>query len=183
MKSEVFAVLVAFAGLTFAQPAAVFHQRLGGCTAQTDKAKRALCFESLARDALNQLDATQTPNACPAAPACSVLEQPQKAEAPPSSASRYAQDVTKAKELLVRSFKDPASVQWRNTFVSERHSVALCGELNAKNSYGGYIGFQRFLSVPAQDLFLIYDEKSASVPGVFQGQWDIFCANEIARVE
>jgi hypothetical protein len=45
--------------------------------------------------------------------------------------------------------KDPSSVQFRN--VSYRATGTLevvCGEYNAKNSYGGYVGFKIFVDMP-----------------------------------
>jgi hypothetical protein len=41
--------------------------------------------------------------------------------------------------------KDPASSKFRGERISS--SGWLCGEMNAKNSYGAYIGFKRFISV------------------------------------
>ena len=61
-------------------------------------------------------------------------------------------------EHLKNKFKDPDSVQIRNPvlyttqFVFEdgvtrfNGQYGLCGEVNAKNSYGGYVGFRRFYS-------------------------------------
>lgn len=59
---------------------------------------------------------------------------------------RFSED---AKAALVASYKDPESAQFRGTFIikyewrgMEVHS--LCGEVNAKNSYGAYVGFTPF---------------------------------------
>lgn len=59
-----------------------------------------------------------------------------------------------AEELLIESAQkvvaakliDPQSVQFRNIKGSERAEM-VCGELNSKNSLGGYVGFQRFMVV------------------------------------
>lgn len=52
--------------------------------------------------------------------------------------------IPKAREHLVSLLRDPASAQTRN----ERITAAgvLCGEVNAKNGMGGYIGFRKFIS-------------------------------------
>lgn len=43
--------------------------------------------------------------------------------------------------------KDPGSAEFQNTFVSRKlGGPVVCGEVNAKNSFGGYTGFQRFVS-------------------------------------
>jgi hypothetical protein len=48
---------------------------------------------------------------------------------------------------LKASLKDPGSAQLRAIEVirQEDGSKALCGEVNAKNSFGGYVGFQSFV--------------------------------------
>jgi hypothetical protein len=56
-------------------------------------------------------------------------------------------DVERYKDLLARKMKDPSSVQFRDVYVPEKSESglpAICGEYNAKNSYGAYVGFQRF---------------------------------------
>lgn len=55
--------------------------------------------------------------------------------------------VAKAKYSLTLNFKDPASVRYRNLAVYrsiDGKKLALCGEVNAKNSYGAYVGFVPF---------------------------------------
>lgn len=55
--------------------------------------------------------------------------------------------VAKAKYSLTLNFKDPASVRYRNLAVYRQingKELALCGEVNAKNSYGAYVGFVPF---------------------------------------
>jgi Tfp pilus assembly major pilin PilA len=47
-----------------------------------------------------------------------------------------------AKREIERSLKDPSSVQYRNLRVV---NSAVCGEANAKNSFGAYVGFRRFV--------------------------------------
>lgn len=53
--------------------------------------------------------------------------------------------VRKAKSILVQNYKDPESVQFKDLIVAKTViSRALCGSVNAKNSYGGYVGFKKF---------------------------------------
>ena len=49
-------------------------------------------------------------------------------------------------EHLKEQLKDPDSAQFKNlSFASSTEfGNALCGEVNAKNSYGGYVGFTLF---------------------------------------
>lgn len=48
-----------------------------------------------------------------------------------------------AQQIVGKLLKDPSSAQYQNvSFVSSKEAV--CGEVNAKNSYGAYVGFRRF---------------------------------------
>lgn len=60
------------------------------------------------------------------------------------AATDDSQLIRKAKQNVTSEFKDPDSAKFRNIRVI-RGSV--CGEVNAKNSYGGYVGYRRFVSV------------------------------------
>lgn len=48
--------------------------------------------------------------------------------------------------------KDPASTQFRSEKLSPEGW--LCGEMNAKNSYGAYSGFKRFISISEADAYV-----------------------------
>ena len=50
------------------------------------------------------------------------------------------------KKRIKERLKDPGSAQFRNVKVYHGVAPVVCGEVNAKNSFGGYIGFQRFIS-------------------------------------
>jgi len=78
--------------------------------------------------------------------------------------SRYAQDVDgmlkngessatifeKTQQVVQSSLKDPSSAQFRNVrLVAWRSWQVVCGEVNAKNSYGGYAGFTKFVGSPS----------------------------------
>jgi hypothetical protein len=53
--------------------------------------------------------------------------------------------IDEAKANLTETFKDPQSAQYRSLFISKYGDArVLCGEVNGKNSYGGYVGFRRF---------------------------------------
>jgi hypothetical protein len=44
--------------------------------------------------------------------------------------------------LAASALKDPLSVQFQNV---TKNPKAICGDLNAKNSYGAYTGFKTFI--------------------------------------
>jgi hypothetical protein len=50
-----------------------------------------------------------------------------------------------AKNSVRGQLTDPASAQFRN--MRNARGTTVCGEVNAKNSFGGYIGFKRFAYV------------------------------------
>ena len=50
--------------------------------------------------------------------------------------------LAKAKDSIAWRLKDPESVRWRQAKVASNGNV--CIEVNAKNSYGGYTGFQLY---------------------------------------
>lgn len=55
--------------------------------------------------------------------------------------------------------KDPESARFRNIrTVGTDDGIVVCGEYNAKNSYGGYVGFKRFVASPTRAT--VYDETS-----------------------
>lgn len=68
-----------------------------------------------------------------------------------------------AKEALVKNLKDPMSVQYRNTKVISNsvNQKSYCGEYNAKNSYGGYVGFKKFSYT--QDLATVLNGEADSI--------------------
>ena len=45
-----------------------------------------------------------------------------------------------------------------------------CGEVNSKNSLGGYVGYQRFVSAGKAELTFLEEEAAD-----FSGVWNRFC--------
>ena len=58
-------------------------------------------------------------------------------------------------QAVTREMRDPSSVQFRDLKVGRNTEGGdtLCGELNAKNGYGGYVGFDPFYAeiIPTPD--------------------------------
>lgn len=52
-------------------------------------------------------------------------------------------DVQRARRVIEPTLLDPASAQFRG--VNLYDGRFLCGEVNAKNRVGGYVGFRKFL--------------------------------------
>lgn len=53
------------------------------------------------------------------------------------------QATQQAKQTIQHGLSDPLSVQYRN--VVEHQGGVVCGEYNAKNKMGGYVGFAEFI--------------------------------------
>lgn len=73
--------------------------------------------------------------------------------------------VAKSKEALTKNFKDPSSSQLSELKVaSNEQRKLLCGMVNAKNSYGGYVGAKRF--------YVMWRASSPDLPEVWtDGDW------------
>ena len=94
-------------------------------------------------------------------------------------AGKYDGFVRFAKGALTQTFKDPTTAQYRGLFISGKALPVLCGEVNAKNSYGGYIGFRRFYASGKPMLNAVEPVRDASV---FEGMWPSMCGEKVADV-
>jgi hypothetical protein len=54
--------------------------------------------------------------------------------------------IAQAHERVKDSLKDPDSAKFKSDFAGK--DGAVCGFVNAKNSYGGYGGFVRYIATP-----------------------------------
>ena len=74
-------------------------------------------------------------------------------------------------DLVRAKLKDPSSAKFKDVYFKHNGKVpAACGKVNAKNSFGGYSGYQRFLAAGSADFtFLETDMKD------FQSLWNALC--------
>lgn len=66
----------------------------------------------------------------------------------------------RGKEAVKSQLKDPGSAQFRGVYF-HRGSDGIpmtCGEVNSKNSYGGYIGYQKFISAGKPELTFLQEQ-------------------------
>jgi hypothetical protein len=90
------------------------------------------------------------------------------------------------RKLLEASLTDPGSVQYRGLFSNELTpgKKYICGEYNAKNQMGGYVGYRRFIAdlnggtafTEAREDDLGPNAKLAA--GTFGLQWSVYCARQ-----
>lgn len=65
--------------------------------------------------------------------------------------------------------KDPESAQFQGQFIGIKG--VPCGQVNSKNSFGGYTGFKRYI-VGGVDLAIM---EADMPPGEFDKSWAQFC--------
>jgi hypothetical protein len=72
----------------------------------------------------------------------SGASRPSSAPAPLDPARYLAAEEAKIRQVLI----DPESARFRNDFALRKDGEpVVCGEINYKNSLGGYVGYQRFI--------------------------------------
>lgn len=67
-------------------------------------------------------------------------------------------NISSAKKSLEEILHDPESVRYKN--IRETRFGVVCGEYNAKNTYGGYVGFAPFIYF-SNDTTLLLDDQPA----------------------
>lgn len=72
-------------------------------------------------------------------------------------------------KYVKEKIRDPGSAQFRNQFIGK--GGAPCGEVNAKDAFGTYIGYQRYISV-ARELTLLAQDVA---PAEFEESWRELC--------
>jgi hypothetical protein len=82
------------------------------------------------------------------------------------------------RERLLRGLNDPESARIRGEFLSlsdgDPPTVSLCGEINAKNRMGGYVGYGRFI-VADDGQVILEDSEGKS----FAYTWPVWCGDRI----
>ncbi len=88
-------------------------------------------------------------------------------EAKRSGASSDFAYIALGHQAVLRQLKDPDSASFRN---ERRGKMAVCGEVNAKNSFGGYVGYRRFVATAG---FAVFEQDMD--PSEFEKTWDQAC--------
>lgn len=78
----------------------------------------------------------------------------------------------KGMEAAKAKLKDPGSAKFRGVYFHQGADgiPMTCGEVNSKNSLGGYGGFQRFVSAGKSDLTFVEEQVTD-----FSTVWSSFC--------
>lgn len=99
---------------------------------------------------------------------------------PPDPDAAHKAAVAKLLQQVRDSLKDPDSARFRSLELHASESAvpwkALCGEVNAKNSFGGYVGFRRFVASDSSVMGVMVDVDSDRDLSRFPVTQDTFCA-------
>ena len=93
---------------------------------------------------------------CMSATGCQQIEKPTASIQP---APNYV-ELTQAQKSIVesgvrQSLKDPQSAQFGQMYASEDgETITVCGLVNSKNSFGGYVGMKPFMGALVNDKFV-----------------------------
>lgn len=111
-----------------------------------------------------------------------------------TSANIKSFDVEKAKASVTNNFKDPESAKFRKMYISKfvnnegESAYSLCGEVNAKNSMGGYVGYKNFVALENSSALidLEIDSSSDSMDAfrqkMFEMSYPRLCANRTKEI-
>ena len=82
---------------------------------------------------------------------CTGKQEPEvKKETPEQKA------IERTKEIVKNGLSDPESAQFKSMGIKTKEGtntiIAVCGEVNAKNKMGGYVGFTKFVMVKDRGL-------------------------------
>jgi hypothetical protein len=84
--------------------------------------------------------------------------------------------IARCQGAVQAKLKDPGSAQFKEVYFyrSKEGTVPVtCGKVNSKNSFGGYGGFQRFVSAGTPEMTFLEEEVTDFVP-----VWNTFCTGE-----
>lgn len=88
--------------------------------------------------------------------------------------SRQDAWVGRGQDAVEAKLKDPDSAQFRNVYFHKGQDgiPVTCGEVNSKNSLGGYSGFQHFISAGSSELTYLQEQMRAAE---FAKVWKRLC--------
>lgn len=106
---------------------------------------------------------------------------------PPASAKPSEEDIqfsqmrwiVLGEEAVTARLRDPGSSSFRNIFFSRgKDKIPMtCGQVNSKNGFGGYTGYQSFVSAGQADLTFLEHEVTD-----FQVIWKRYCSDRRGRM-
>lgn len=101
--------------------------------------------------------------------ACGKKPNPTAASSPDTSTAQIAG----AKQAVEAQLSDPMSAQYRN--VAAYSEGIVCGEVNAKNKMGGYVGFEPFI-------YPTFEGRVDMGKALSAGDVEIMCNNKDQKI-
>lgn len=88
--------------------------------------------------------------------------------------SQQALWIARTQEAVKNKMRDPGSVRFRNTrfHIFQDNSPMVCGEVNARNGFGGATGYQRFIA-SGESFGPVLEEMMS--PTEFAKSWNQIC--------
>ncbi|UIJ76956.1 hypothetical protein [Acinetobacter sp. SH20PTE14] len=135
------------------------QQRLEQNRVDEEKAKKSLEAQRIQTEKARALKAEQD----------ELNSQKQAKEFEQARQAKIQAGLKKIEDKIKAEAFDAASIQFRN-------QKGNCGEVNAKNRYGGYVGFKRYIYDPQTDYVRIEGEANGYTPSlVIDALWKIEC--------
>lgn len=107
----------------------------------------------------------------------SLLMQAIESGEPKTEQSKAEDFYWNARVTVKESLKDPESAKFGAIrIVRTKNGFLACGEVNARNSFGGYTGMKRFMSNGAGGTTLIEDSSNEEI---FSTTWAELCAPQL----
>lgn len=84
------------------------------------------------------------------------------------------------RQALKDTLTDEDSAKFRNEYLSLSDTdgsteIALCGEVNSKNKFGGYVGYQQFIVTTGGMVIM----NTQDVPTATQYLWPVWCGRPL----
>lgn len=88
--------------------------------------------------------------------------------------SRQAEWIVRGQDAVKAKLKDPSSAEFRGVYFNRGKDglPVTCGEVNSKNSFGGYGGFQKFISAGSAELTFLAEQVDRDE---FAKVWNKMC--------
>ena len=112
--------------------------------------------------------------------AASIAWAQQPASAPGPGVRKAVEQLHASLKAAFRAtLRDPESARWGPSFVSMPDTgdtpMALCGQVNAKNGYGGYTGMSAFIATTDGAIW----HEEAERPAAWAAIWATWCSRPV----
>jgi len=98
--------------------------------------------------------------------------QPQRTGSDLQDRTKQERWIELSKDGIKQRLKDPDSANFKNVFFSTFEGKPIaCGQVNSKNAFGGYGGYQRFIAA-GKVIGILQEEME---PSEFAKSWNLMC--------